>query len=175
VINLADTADSLTISHSRQLTIRGLKQTDSGASRALLLAVSKTWRVCAHRCTAREELRSARRPRAIGRPMLRSLGDAADACRRRAWVEAELHLQHGRAAVHHCSSRQSLQFGLCAGQARATHSAPQNLATWHLAHVLSLRRAPQPKQHADATSREHAILSQAAMIAALCSAVKAAA
>jgi hypothetical protein len=29
-----------------------------------------------------------------------------------------------------------------------THSLLQNLATWHFEHVLSLRRAPHPKQHA---------------------------
>ena len=71
------------------------------------------------------------------------------------------------------SARQSLQFGLCAGQARAMHSVPQNLATRHPEHFLSLRRAPQPKQHATATSREHAIRSHAALIAALCSEVRA--
>jgi hypothetical protein len=59
-----------------------------------------------------------------------------------------------------------IQFGLCPGQARATHAVLQNRATWHLAHVLSLRRAPQPMQHADATSREHAIRSHAASMEA---------
>jgi hypothetical protein len=34
------------------------------------------------------------------------------------------------------------------------HSLLQNRATWHLAHLLSLRCVPQPKQRSAAISRE---------------------
>jgi hypothetical protein len=51
------------------------------------------------------------------------------------------------------SARQALQLTLCAGHMRAVHSLSQKRATRHLEHVLSLRAAPQPTQHADTTSR----------------------
>jgi hypothetical protein len=57
-------------------------------------------------------------------------------------------LPPGEDSVHHvhlqtaCSS-QRLQCGLCSGHARRAHSAPQNRATLHLAHVLSLRVAAE--------------------------------
>ena len=66
-----------------------------------------------------------------------------------------LHVQRGvdslAVSLHR---RQSLQFGLCAGQARAMHSLLQNRATWHLAHFLSWCCVPQPRQRAVAASRE---------------------
>jgi hypothetical protein len=51
------------------------------------------------------------------------------------------------------SARNALQLALCAGHMRAVHSVSQKRATRHLEHVLSLRTAPQPTQHADTTLR----------------------
>jgi hypothetical protein len=52
------------------------------------------------------------------------------------------------ASLHH-----TLQLALCAGHMRAVHSMSQKRTTRHLEHVLSLREAPQPTQHADVPSR----------------------